>query len=263
MKVRKKPIGNTIWLKIVLIIVFFIPAYAQVSYDPSEIGDIIAAVLSNPLVIQVEWLLPIFRLMLLVVIVLSIMGLNFTKKLAMGYYVFVLSIVGIFQNMANTEEYGFVVLIGNILVQFVVLAFCAYDIFIGKTVIDKENLNVKRLWIIPLMLLAFLMPYSRDSVGNVYPSFSFNIFYNEAGVTYCMITPVIIGLMLLYSKGVDKATLSIVSYVGFIFGLMNMVTWFGMNNDNWWMGVLHLPLLIIAFYGLIIAYRERPKTDTQ
>ena len=172
----------------------------------------------------------------------------------MVYYAFILLVVGIFQNMANTDEYGFVVLIGNILVQFVVLAFCVYDIAKSKTVIDSNNFNAKRLWIVPLMLLAFFMPYSVDAAGTISPSF---IPSNEAGVTYCMITPVIIGLMLLYSKGVDKATLSVTSYVGFLFGIMNMVTWFGMNIDNWWMGVLHLPLLIIAFYGLIIAYKEK------
>lgn len=27
-------------------------------------------------------------------------------------------------------------------------------------------------------------------------------------------------------------------------------TWFVFNPENWWMGVCHLPLLIISFYGL-------------
>ena len=253
----RKPVGHTIWLKIVLTIVFFIPAYAQVSYDPAEIRDIIAAVLSNPLVVQAEWLLPIFKLLLFSVVVMSTMDMKYSKKITMGYYAFILLIVGIFQNMANTEEYGFVILTGNILVQFVVLAFFIHDIVKGKTIIDKGNLNVRRLWIAPLMLFAFLMPYSIDGLGNIYPSFSLSVLYNEAGVTYCMITPIVIGLLLLHSKGVNKATLSVASYVGFIFGLMNMVTWFGMNNENWWMGVLHLPLLVIAFYGLVIANREK------
>jgi len=259
MRVKKKPVGNTVWLKVVLTIIFFIPAYAQIAYDPAKIGDIIAAVLSNPLAVQIRWLLPIFKLLLLAVVVLSVMDFPFSKKIVMAYYVFILLIVSIFQNMAATEAYGFVILIGNILVQFIVLAFCVHDIIKGKTAVEKKNLNAKRLWIVPLMLFAFLMPYSVNDIGNIYPSFSLSVFYNEAGVTYCMITPVIVGVMLLFSKGADKATLSVISYVGFLFGLMNMITWFGLNSDNWWMGVLHLPLLIITFYGLIIAYREKPE----
>jgi hypothetical protein len=120
-----------------------------------------------------------------------------------------------------------------------------------------HTLNKKRLWIVPLMLLAFFMPYSINEMGNIYPHISLNVFYNEAGVTYCMITPIIIGILLLYSKGVDKAVLSVISYVGLIFGLLNVVVWFVINSDSWWMGVLHLPLLIIAFYGLIIVNKEK------
>jgi len=253
----KKHIGHTIWLKIVLTILFFVPVYAQVSYGPEEITDIIAYVLSDPLVVQVAWLLPIFKLLLLIAVILPSTGLKFMKRVPMGYYAFILLIVGVFQNMARTEAYGFVVLVGNILVQFAVLGFCLYDFIKGKTVIDSNNLNTGRLWVVPLMALALFMPYSMDCICTIYPAINLSVFYNEAGVTYCMITPVIIGLLLLYSDGVDKATLSVISYVGFVFGLFNMVTWFVMDSANWWMGVLHLPLLVIAFYGLIVAYREK------
>ena len=257
MNTVKKPIGHTIWLKIVLTILFFVPAYSQVAYDPAEISNLIAAVLSNPFVVQIAWLLPIFHLLLLCAVIFSVMDFRVSKQVILGYYSFILVIVAVFQNMAITEAYGFVFLVGNMLPQFIVIAFCVYDLIKRKTTIKSKNLDKTRLWITPLMLLAFLMPYSVNSIGNIYPSIALRITYNEAGVTYCMITPIVIGVMLLYSKGVDKATLSVISYVGFIFGLLNMLTWFIMNLNNWWMGVLHLPLFIIAFYGLVVAYKEK------
>ena len=58
-----------------------------------------------------------------------------------------------------------------------------------------------------------------------------------------MITPVIIGMLILFSKNINKATLKVISFVGFSFGIFNMMTWFGFNIENWWMGILHLPLL--------------------
>ena len=116
--------------------------------------------------------------------------------------------------------------------------------------------NRGRIWIIPLMLLAYLMPYAVSDTGAVIPAFFSTVFHNEAGVTYCMITPVILGVMLLFSKGVHKPTLSIVAYVGFIFGLLNTVTWFGMQRESWWMGILHLPLVIIALCGLIVGRQK-------
>jgi len=254
----KKPLGHTIWLKIIITILFFVPAYAQVAYSPPEIPDIIAAVLSDPFVVQVAWLLPVFKLALLAAVLLPAIGpVKLMGRVTIGYYAFILLVVGIFQNMAHTADYGFVFLIGNTLVQFIVLAVCAHDFAKGKTIIDRKNINANRIWIIPLMLLAFFMPYSADCLCNVYPAITLQVFYNEAGVTYCMITPVVIGMMLLYSDSVDKGTLSVISYAGFIFGVMNMITWFGINRDSWWMGVLHLPLLIISAYGLLVAYREK------
>jgi hypothetical protein len=101
------------------------------------------------------------------------------------------------------------------------------------------------------------MPYSVDMNGVVRPSFTFSVLWNESGLTYCMITPIIIGLMLVYSKGIYKPVMSVLSYVGFIFGLLNMMTWFGIHRENWWMGVLHLPLLILSFYGLIVVRKEK------
>lgn len=94
-----------------------------------------------------------------------------------------------------------------------------------------------------------LMPYSVQN-GIVTPSIN-SILTNEAGVTYCMITPVIIGIFILFDKNIYKPTLHIISYLGLIFGLLNLMTWFGFNTQNWWMGILHLPLLILSIYGLI------------
>lgn len=191
--VTKKPVGHTIWLKIILTVLVFIPAYAQIPYDPQETSDVIAAVLSHPLITSVAWMLSIFKLLLLAVVVLPVINLRFSRKLLLGYYSLILLIVGVFQNAAHTTEYGFVFLTGNALIQFVVLIFCVLDIIKNKTVVEHKNLNKKRLWIIPLMLLAFFMPYSVDSANLVYPSFTWDVLYNEAGVTYCMITPVVIG----------------------------------------------------------------------
>ena len=253
----KKPVGHSIWFKIILTILVFIPSYTQVGYDPSKTTDVIAAVMSHSVVSSVVWALPIAKAVLLAVIVIPLVPAKFTQRFLLGYYALILFIIGLLQNMSFTEEFGFVWLLGNTFVQFAVLGICLVDVLKNRTVVAKEQLVKGRLWVVVPMLVAFLMPYSINSAGIVYPSFTLNVLLNEAGVTYCMVTPVIIGILLLFSKGVHKPTLSIISYVGFIFGLLNMMTWFGIRTDNWWMGVLHLPLLILSFYGLIIAYKEK------
>ena len=253
----QKPLGHMIWFKIFLTILVFLPPYTQIAYDPSNTTDVIAAVMAYPLVASIVWILPIAKAMLLIAIIFPLISDKFSHRFLLGYYVLILLIIGVMQNMSYTADYGFVWLIGNTLVQFVVLGFCLVDVLKNKTIIAKDHLVKGRLWIVILMFLAFLMPYSVNDEGIVYPSLTLNVLFNESGVTYCMITPVIIGMLLLFSKGVHKPTLSVISYVGFIFGLLNMMTWFFLQADNWWMGVLHLPLVILSFYGLLIAYKEK------
>lgn len=253
----KNPLGHTIWFKIILTLLVFIPPFSQITYDPANTPDVIAAVMAKPLITSVEWVMPLAKILLFVVIVLSVINKKFAHRILLGYYGLSLLIIGILQNISITEEFGYVWLTGNTLVQLMVFVFCLMDVLRNKTIIAKEHFVKSRIWMVFPMLLAFLMPYSVDMSGIAHPSFTLSIFLNESGVTYCMITPVIIGTLLLFFKGVYKPTLSIVSYVGFIFGLLNMTTWFGLQTDNWWMGVLHLPLVILSFYGLFTANREK------
>lgn len=253
----RKPLGHTIWFKVILTVLVFLPAITQFPYDPANTPDVIASVLAHPLVASIPSLLPIAKLILLLAVLIPIISDKFSRRVFLGYYCIILIIIGIFQNMAVTGDYGFVWLLGNTCVQFAVLLYCLYDLLCNITIISRENVNKKRLWVTVLMLLAFLMPYKTDMFGIVRPSFTASVLWNESGVTYCMITPVIIGIMLIFSKGIHKPAMSVVSYVGLLFGLLNMMTWFGMQSENWWMGILHLPLLILSFYGLIVSKKEK------
>ncbi len=253
----RKPLGYRIWFKIVLTLVIFIPAYASKPYNPARTSDVIASVLSHPWITSIPSLLPVAKLILLGAVVLPAIFKDLSGKILVAYYGIVLIPVSILQNMAVTEEYGYVWLIGNTMVQLFVAAYCLYDLAHSLTETKNTNICMGRLWVVIPMLIALLMPYTVDTQGAIKSSFSLWVLCNEAGVTYCMITPVVIGMLLLFSKGVYKPLLSVISYVGFLFGLMNMITWFVMISGNWWMGVLHLPLLILSIYGMLVVYEDK------
>ena len=67
----------------------------------------------------------------------------------------------------------------------------------------------------------------------------------------------ILGILILFSKNINKATLNVISFVVVSFGIFNMMTWFGFNIKDCWMGILHLPLLIISIYGLRISKMKK------
>ena len=71
-----------------------------------------------------------------------------------------------------------------------------------------------------------------------------------------MITPVIAGTMALRPAAYGRTTRATVGWLGTIFGLLNMMTWFVIDPASWWMGILHLPLLVIAAFLTITSWRE-------
>lgn len=256
----KKHLGHSIWFKVVLTIILFLPSITQFPYSSQDTTKVVVAVMSHPFTSQIPVLFPISKVILLLAVILPFVLKKFSERVLLGYYCTILFVVGIFQNMAYTDVYGFAWLLGNTLVQFAVLLYCLYDLLYKKSVIKKEYLNKRWLWVLAPMLLAFLMPFTTDPNGVIKPYFGLPILWNEAGLTYCMITPVVIGMLLIFSKGIYKPVLSVVSYVGLLFGILNMMTWFGFQSQNWWMGILHLPLLVLSFLGLVVARREKQKT---
>lgn len=246
----KKNIVYKWWFKIIILLSMFLPIITETEYNPQNTNILIGEILQHPYINNIGVGLIIAKVFLAIIFILPFIIKENSQKIILWYYIIILFITGLFQNMSKTE-YGFSFIIGNMLAQSIVAIFCACDLFKNKSKISKENLNKRALWIIPLMLLALFMPYIvKDNA--VTPSIN-SIVNNEAGVTYCMITPIMIGICILFKKEIFKPTLHIISFVGFIFGVFNMMTWFGINPQNWWMGILHLPLFIISIYGLIIS----------
>ena len=53
------------------------------------------------------------------------------------------------------------------------------------------------------------------------------------------------------------------SFIGIYYGILNQITWFVLNPVYWWMGILHLPLLINSIIGFIIAIKEEKRYKNQ
>ncbi|GMU63000.1 MAG: hypothetical protein AMXMBFR34_47630 [Myxococcaceae bacterium] len=226
-----------------------IPAVTALPFDPIQTPEVVRAVLQDPFVVSAPLLLPVAKVALIAAAILPFIGVRWSGRILLGYYAAILVIVAFLQNMANTEQFGYAWLVGNTVVQVIVAAWCLIDVATGRTILDRAGLRTGRLWLLAPMALALLMPY-RIEGGNVAPSIE-SAPWNEAGVSYCMITPVVLGVLLIFSGGVDRRTLSVASFVGLGFGVMNLVVWFGLNPENWWMGVLHFPLVIISALGLV------------
>lgn len=216
-----------------------------------QVTELIQSVLMQPWSEAVPILMPVAKLALLAVAVIGVTGKGPYAKIVLGYYAAILAVVAVFQNTATLSD-GVAIIVGNLLAQLVVVAVCLLGLHHTS---DTAALRHDRLWMLPLMLWAWLYPFALQG-NTVVPGGWAEVLTNSAGVTYCMVTPVIVGTMALRPAAYGRTTRVVVGWLALIFGLLNMLTWFAVKPASWWMGVLHLPLLVIAAVLTITSWRE-------
>ena len=237
------------WFYVIVLLLAFIPSITQKTVSPDKISLIIKEVLQNPLAYKIKFLFPIAKIILILIILGPIIWKNSFKKTFALLFSSLMMIITIFQNISLETQFGYAILLGNILILMVVTIFWIYEIKVQKNDFSKLQINRWKMICLFLGFFAFWMP-----AKNGFLHFSVrDILMNKAGLTYCMITPVVLAILLLYFPNINKATLRVTAFIGLYFGIMNMITWFVITKEFWWIGVLHLPLLVISFTGLILS----------
>ncbi len=253
----RKPLTDRAWFRALALCALAAPCATAAPYPAEETPALIAAVLAHPLAASVPALLPAAKLALCACALAPWVAARRGGRIVLGYYATILVIVGIFQNISLATPYGFAWVAGNTAVQLLVAIACARDAGESPGRARPAHLDRRRLWLLAPMALAFAMPYGFDATGAIVPTFDAGVFANEAGVTYCMITPVVVGTLVLFPGSAAPSTLSFASFVGLAFGIANLITWFGLDPASWWMGILHLPLVVASAMGLFCARRMR------
>jgi len=68
-------------------------------------------------------------------------------------------------------------------------------------------------------------------------------------------TPVFLFFLVLFYPNVDDFTFKVTAFNGLLYGLLNLIHFF--NPDMVWMGVMHIPLLVIPITALLMARAMR------
>lgn len=267
--------GRRWWpTRALIIIAFMIPPYASSGYGPAEVTRIITATLREPLINHRAFLNPIATGLLAAMVLLAFFSAftgrrrsgreeqNAARALLIVYAIFLL-VTGFLQNMSVTGEWGFTWIVGNTLVSVIVAVVLFPDIAHRFSAIRRHDFRPAMSWTLALGLFAYIAPYSLSEAGApVLPGAGEPLLIGTSGITYCFLTPVFLAVLLCFHPGIHSGTLSVIGFAGLGFGLVNMPIWFLIHSESWWMGVLHLPLLILSITALTVAHR-RPLTSSQ
>jgi hypothetical protein len=257
LQIRLEWLTRRWWFYLLFVLLqFVIPPYASKGYKfPEELSDVIFNALGNAVIYQHYQFFPIFKV---IPFILLIGIFVFRNKLTRSFNIYVsISYVlfAIGQNVAVTEKYGVAICTINVVMFLVVAAFWAWEAAVLRNDFTLIKQSVWRYWIVPLALLAFWYPLERRTLmPDFNPAYMFT---NVAGVTFCMMTPVYVGLLTLYWPKVNMAVLRVTSLVGLIIALYNLLVNFVINPGRyWWNGVLHIPLLVISIYALVLSLKK-------
>jgi len=244
------------WFLLVFILTGTItPPIVTKGYDPSKTGEIISYILQNSLIKFYSHLYPVFKIIPIILIFALILFGNRIGRIFSLYAGITYLLFAFLQGIAITDKYGFGVVTGNFILMILVAIFWFWEAFVNKNNFAPQKLPIIRYWVAPLAFLAFWYPINLESME---PDFNpAYLFTNPAGLAFCTMTPVYLGILTLYYPKVNILTLRVISLLGIIIGFWNMVGNFLIKpNILWWNGVLHLPLVSISIYALILSFRR-------
>jgi len=240
------------WFYLIILICFFIPSFStRPITDPGEISILIMEVLQKPITMNFHMVFPAVKILTLLLIAGLFVFKNKIARFVLGFFTLLSLFVAVFQNMGFTNTYGFSVLIGNVMLQIVAAAFLFYETITAKSDFSHPGRPWWKYMVIPFALFAFWMPMNQQGGPDFNPLL---IITNESMVTYCMLTPVMISILTLYHPSVNRPVLRVISFIAMLYGIMNFITWFFINPEFWWIGVLHIPLYCVSIYGFVLSF---------
>ena len=198
----------------------------------------------------------LFHVGTIFVVALAVFRPKIAGRVIAAYFGFNYLIIAALQTNAITEKYGFALQTGAAVTSTLLGIVWLRVAWRDKLQASFDRMLSWRGLLLPLALLVFWSPISIEG-DKIIPDFNPLLMLTspDFGLTYCFLTPVFLFLLILFYPQVDKFAFRITAFNGLLYGLFNLTHWF--NPDRIWMGVLHLPLLVISLAALLMPVLER------
>jgi hypothetical protein len=247
-------------LFILLLVISMLPPITQVPYDPRNTQDVVMSILMVSTEPYRSWGW-VFHVGTLAVIALVILRPRIAGRVMAAYFGVNYLLIAALQTSAVTEEYGFAVQTGALVASALLGILWLWVAWRDRLQASFEGIPAWRWSLLPLAVLVFWSPVVLEG-NRVAPNFDPLLLLTspDYGLTYCFMTPVFLFLLILVYPNVDRFAYRVTALNALIYGLVNLTHWF--NSDLVWMGVMHIPLLMIALVSLLLPVLE-PYTRTR
>ncbi len=240
------------WPFLLPLFLFCIPPYTSSGYAPLEVGHVNAYILTHTIKNSFHSLYPVFKVIPMGLALSIFLFGNKTAKLFSLYAAISYILFAFLQSISFTEAYGLGICLAHLALSLLVAAFWSAEVKSRRNDFTPRKQPLWKYWGVVLALLALWEP-ANPITGMP----DFNLTYlltSGGGLAFCMMTPVYLAMLTLYYPKVNLTILRATSVIGILYGLGNIGLVFFLNpSRSWWIGVLHLPLLILSVYGLMLS----------
>jgi len=197
------------------------------------------------------WLSPIIHVLVLILLASLYRYGSRIGRIASAFFGSLFFFMALSNHIAVTENYGLVVITGNLASITIVAMFWFWEAYRPRNEYAFHTLPAWRYWALPFVFLAFWSPINAELNPDFNPLL---LLTSSFGVMFCPTTPFIIAILTLIYPKVNAYVLKTTSLVGLIIGLLNAMSFLLMPGYTMWNLILHTPLIFISAYGLFIPF---------
>ncbi len=242
------------WFLLLFLLLQLIPPYTSQGYPLYEWGSVNAYILAHPIKGDFGPLYPLFQIIPLTLFVALFFAGKKVTRLFSAWVALSYFIIAFLQSVSISDRYGLAVCTPNLFTFLILAGLWTWEAASPKNKFDTPGGPIWKYWPIILALLAFWRPANPITLTP-----DFNLTYlltSGAGLSFCLSTPLYLAILTLYFPRVNKAVFIATGFVGVMMGLGNMLLEFVIYPAWWWIGVLHLPLLVISLHCVMLSWGE-------
>jgi len=240
-----------------LIVISMLPPITEQPYDPRNSQDVIMSILMVSTTPYQAWGW-VFHVATIAVSALAVFRPEIGGRAIAAYFGINYLLIAFLQNIATTETYGFAIMISALIATTLIGLLWLWVAWQDKLHASFEGMPRWRWSLLPLALLVFWSPIALEG-DRVAPNFNPLLLLTspDYGLAYCFVTPVFLFLLILFYPQVPTLAFRVTAFNGLLYGLFNLTHWF--SPDTRWMGVMHIPLLVIPLVALFMPRLGRNK----
>ncbi len=203
----------------------------------------------KPLLSDFYW---VFKVIPFALIISVFLFGNRARKIFSLYAAVNYGFFAVFQSISITDQHNFAICSSNLILFLLISAFWLLETVVQKNAFTSRKPTLRRFWVLIPAALSFWEPIHPVTLM---PDFSFTyLLTSGAGLSFCMMTPVYIAIITIFYPTVNLPLLRVTSIIGAIIGLGNVGLALIQISNYWWVGIMHIPLIIVSIYGLILSY---------